>query len=108
MEAAKRLQFQSQTYVSYWPAVMLSECAEAKCRNLSILYASFPRMFNRTVTAVLEDLRKGATTQSKINVAEILAEEDVPAGVKFSYTMTESGLLVCDLWTPLQPQLFGV
>ena len=109
MEAArKRIEFNAQQYGAYWPAVMMSERAESMGRDLAILYGAFPRALNRTLADVLEQNRLAPPKEQKIQVAEIVAVDDVPMGLKMSYTITPEGLLVCDLWTPVQPQLFGV
>lgn len=109
MDAArKRVEYQSQKYAGYWPAVLFSERAEAKGRELAIMYAAFPRCLNRTLADLLESLRMSGSNGQKINVAEIISTDDVPNGLKMSYTLSDDGLMVCDLWTPVQPQLFGV
>ncbi len=86
----------------------MSERAADKCKELEILYAGFNRSLTRTLTATLEDLRTQGSGEDKIRVAELVADDDVPAGIRLSYKIQADGLLVCDLWTPVQPQLYGV
>lgn len=102
--AAKR-QIQSQNYQMFWPSVLMSDRAKSRAHELEILYAAFPRAFQKTLMAVLTDYRV-AGAQEGIRVAEILAEEDLPEGIRMSYRFSGEGLLICDLWTPVQPSLF--
>ncbi|MBX3120348.1 MAG: hypothetical protein KF784_14900 [Fimbriimonadaceae bacterium] len=109
MESARKpLQFKGQDYSAYWPAVLMSERAEAKCKEMEILYAGFIRSLTRTLTTTMEELRTQGSGEDKIRVAELVADDDVPAGIRLSYKLMEEGLLICDLWTPAQPQLYGV
>lgn len=101
------MEFQGQSYRAFWPAVSLSDRASEMAANLTILYSAFPRAFAKTLTAVQEENRTGRSTPTKIRVAEIVPQDDVPSGIRLSYTVTPDGLLVCDLWTPPQPALFG-
>ncbi len=48
------------------------------------------------ITSDRESSRSGG--ESCITVAELVATADVPTGLKFSSTLTNDGLLVCDLW----------
>lgn len=109
MESARKpLQFKGQEYSSYWPAVLMSERAEAKCKEMEILYAGFNRSLTRTLSATMEELRTQGSGEDKIRVADLVADDDVPPGIRLSYKLLDEGLLVCDLWTPVQPQLYGV
>jgi hypothetical protein len=109
MNAARKIvEHKSQKYASYWQPLLMSERAESKCRDLSILYAAFPRVFAKTMASLLEEVRLRGAHTDKINVVEVIAEEDVPSGIKISFTACEEGILLCDVWTPPQPQLFGV
>lgn len=92
---------------AYWPAVQLSETTVLKMRDCEILYAHFRIAFQRTLAAVLEQQRTSPST-SRINVADIITEGDVPAGLRFSYRMSDQLITIVDLWTPPQPSLFGV
>jgi hypothetical protein len=105
-QSAQKTEFRSQQYRTLWPAVLISERAEAKIRDLEILYGAFPRALD---TALIHVLRGNYSKEAtNIQVVEILAADDVPAGIKLSYRVTEEGVLLCDLWTPVQPSLFGV
>lgn len=105
-QQAQKTEFRSQQYRIFRSAVLISDRAEAKIRDLEILYGSFPRALD---TALIHVLRGNYSEEvANIQVLEILATDDVPAGIKLSYRITDEGVLLCDLWTPAQPSLFGV
>lgn len=103
--SAKKMEFQSQTYVSFWPAVMLSERAKEKARDLEILHAGFPSAFQSTLLGLLNESRRARLTD-KIQVVEMMPDDQLPQGIRISYRLESERLLVCDIWTPLQPALF--
>ena len=102
---AKKKEFQSQSYVTFWPAVLMSERAQGKARELEILYTGFPRSFQATLIGVLNESRR-ARAADKIQVVELMFDEQMPQGIKLSYRLDADQLFVCDLWTPVQPTLF--
>jgi hypothetical protein len=105
-EAYTRTRFQSQNYGQFWSAVMISERSQLKLGDLEILYPSFRRALQRTLSLILDGAGENAT--GKISALEIVPMDEVPSGIKLSYTFSEEGLMICDIWTPTQPSLFGV
>lgn len=104
---AKKTEFQSQSYTCFWPTVMISERAMEKAKALGILYPGFDRAVRQQITYVLEQMRAGTHSTNGINTLELVPEDSMPRGIKMSYTVRDDAMMVCDFWTPLQPQLFA-
>lgn len=103
-----RLQYHKQNYGAFWPAVLVSEAALSKMRDIEILYAGFPSAFRRTLIQVLDGNATTSASEPRILVQEVHPWDGVPPGIKLSYTIVDDSLLICDLWLPPQPQLFEV
>lgn len=103
-----RLQYHKQNYGSFWPAVLISESAFAKMRDLQILYPGFPSAVRRTLVQILDRVTELTSQEPRIFVDEVQPWEGVPEGIKLSFTLVDDSLLLCDLWLPPQPQLFDV
>ncbi len=103
-EPKKEFQF---SLTPFWPSVAISEQASEKLRDLNILYASFPLAFQKTLACVLEQHRTNPS-ETRITVAEVVGEGDVPLGIRLSYKVSNDILTLCDIWTPVQPSLFAV
>lgn len=102
---SRSVQFRSQEYRPFWPAVLVSERAQSRIDEFTILYSRFPQALQQTLLSLFSD---SSAPSESIAVAEIVPMDDVPSGLKVSYSISPKGLMVCDLWTPLQPQLFGI
>ncbi|MBL8060850.1 MAG: hypothetical protein JNK63_09075 [Chthonomonas sp.] len=102
---AKKMEFQSQSYQTFWPAVLVSERAEAKSKELEILYDGFARSFQATIVGVLNESKR-AKAKDKIQVVELMHDQKMPSGIKLSYRIDGQNLFICDLWLPVQPTLF--
>jgi hypothetical protein len=94
------------TKTTYWPAVQLTDLAESRAQELTILHQGFPGAFRTAVVGLLEDFRNGAPNDGKVQVADLMPDRDLPIGIRLSYRRTESSLLVCDIYIPSQPTLF--
>lgn len=99
------MEFQSQNYQVFWPAVLLSERAEAKSRELEILYDGFVRSFQATLVGVLNEAKR-SRAKDKIQVVELMHDQKMPPGIKLSYRIEGQNLYICDIWLPIQPTLF--
>ncbi|MCC7101572.1 MAG: hypothetical protein IT206_00675 [Fimbriimonadaceae bacterium] len=105
MNTAKKMEFQSQCYQVFWPAVLLSERAEAKSKELEILYDGFARSFQATLVGVLNEVKR-SRAKDKIQVVELMHDQKMPPGIKLSYRIEGQNLYICDIWLPIQPTLF--
>lgn len=105
MNTAKKMEFQSQNYQVFWPAVLLSERTEAKSRELEILYDGFARSFQATLVGVLNEVKR-SRAKDKIQVVELMHDQKMPPGIKLSYRIEGQNLYICDIWLPIQPTLF--
>ncbi len=102
---AKKKEFQSQSYDLFWPTVLMSERAKDKAQELEILHPGFPRSFQTTLVGILNEARR-QRAGDKIQVVELMHDEQMPQGVKLSYRIDADQLFLCDIWTPVQPTLF--
>lgn len=105
MNPAKKMEFQSQSYQIFWPAVLLSERAEAKSKELEILYDGYTRSLQATLVGVLNEA-KHSRSKNKIQVVELMQDQKMPPGIKLSYRIEAQNLYICDIWLPIQPTLF--
>ncbi len=103
--SARKTEFQGQAYTPFWSAVMLSERAQGKARDLEILYAGFPSAFTQSLAGLLDSTRREQLSD-RIQVVEIISYDAMPQGIRMSHKCSPEGLLICDIWTPLQPALF--
>lgn len=91
---------------TYWPSVQLTELAEARAQELTILHQGFPGAFRTAVVGLLEDYRSGAPSDGTVLVADLMPDTDLPVGIRLSYKRTATSLLICDIYIPQQPTLF--
>ena len=85
--------------------MLLSERAEAKSRELEILYDGFVRSFQATLVGVLNEAKR-SRAKDKIQVVELMHDQKMPPGIKLSYRIEGQNLYICDIWLPIQPTLF--
>lgn len=106
-KVAKSVEFRSQQYLPYWPAVLVSDKVQEHLNSYSVQYGGFTAAFNKLVLALLEEARNRQVGPKKIQIAEVPPEDDVPTGIRISYDFGPEGLMICGIITPLQPALFG-
>lgn len=85
--------------------MLLSERAEAKSKELEILYDGFARSFQATLVGVLNEVKR-SRAKDKIQVVELMHDQKMPPGIKLSYRIEGQNLYICDIWLPIQPTLF--